>query len=241
MILLFRKEFKKVGIDMFQFNSAAWWRRFIIMITGIVLMGLGICLFKLSLMGNDPSSAMVMALGNILGIPFSILLIGFNLLWFIVEICMKREIIGPGTFVNWFCVGMFADLWTSVITSQLTIPEHYFARVLVMLVGVIILSLSCALYQTADMGIAPYDALSLIMEERTPLPYFWCRMITDSICAVIAFLAGGIVGLGTLVCALGLGPFINFFTNTVAKKLCYGKININFLPRINIQTKKGAL
>ena len=90
------------------------------------------------------------------------------------------------------------------------------------------------------MGIAPYDALSLIMEERTPLPYFWCRMITDSVCAVIAFLAGGIVGLGTLVCALGLGPFINFFTIKVAKTLCYGTFDINILPRVNI-TKRGAL
>ncbi len=223
---------------MFQINSVSWWRRFLIMIAGIILMGLGICLFKLSLMGNDPSSAMVMAIGTILHIPFSVLLIGFNLAWFIVEICLKREIIGPGTFFNWFCVGMFADMWTTFIASSFVVPDHFFARVLIMLIGVVILSLSCALYQTADMGIAPYDALSLIMEERSPLPYFWCRMITDSVCAIVAFLAGGIVGLGTLVCALGLGPFINFFTNTVAKTLCYGSLNLNILPGINI--KRGT-
>lgn len=226
---------------MFQINSASWWRRFVIMIFGIILMGMGICLFKLSLMGNDPSSAMVMAIGAVIGVPFSVLLIGFNLLWFVVEICLKREIIGPGTFFNWFCVGMFADMWTNIITSLVNVPDHFFGRFLVMLAGILILSLSCALYQTADMGIAPYDALSIIMEERSPLPYFWCRMITDSVCAIIAFLVGGIVGLGTLVCALGLGPFINFFTNKVAKKLCYGTFNMNLFPQGNVIRKKGTL
>ena len=205
---------------MLQFKSLHWWRRLTIMIFGIILMGMGICLFKLSLMGNDPSSAMVMAIGNQIGISFSRLLIVFNLFWFILEICLKREIIGIGTFFNWFCVGMFADMWSQVIEKLFTLPENFAGRLVIIFIGIIILSLSCALYQTADMGIAPYDALSLIIQDRTPLPYFWCRMITDSVCAVVAFFAGGIVGLGTLVCALGLGPFINFFTNTVAKRLC---------------------
>ena len=55
---------------------------------GIVVMGLGISLFKISLMGNDPSSAMVMALGEKLGIDFSIMLIIMNSLFFLVEILL---------------------------------------------------------------------------------------------------------------------------------------------------------
>ena len=53
-------------------------RRVLVMCLGIVIMGLGISLFKISLMGNDPSSAMVMALGDRLGIDFSVMLIIMN-------------------------------------------------------------------------------------------------------------------------------------------------------------------
>ena len=66
-----------------------------------------------------------------------------------------------------------------------------------MAAGVLVLSLSASLYQTADLGIAPYDALSIIMADRLPLPYFWCRILTDSLCTVAAFLLGGKVR-GTL-------------------------------------------
>ena len=205
---------------MFDFKSPSWRRRLAVMICGIIILGMGVCLFKLSLMGNDPSSAMAMTVGNRIGLPFSIILVIINSLWFILEICLGRNMIGIGTFFNWFCVGIFTDIWTEIITGLFVIPAAFTGRLLIMLLGVVILSLSCALYQTANLGIAPYDAVSIIMNKRLPIPYFWCRMITDFVCAAAAFFLGGIVGLGTLVCVAGLGPFINFFTNTVAGRLC---------------------
>lgn len=205
---------------MFDFKQPIWWRRLIVMIFGIIFMGLGVCLFKLSLMGNDPSSAMVMSIGKHVGLPFSIMLIIVNSLWFILEIGLGRHLIGMGTFFNWFGVGIFTDMWTEIINGFFPVSGDFTGRLIVMLLGVAILSFSCALYQTAGLGIAPYDAVSVIMSDRLPLPYFWCRIMTDSICAAVALLLGGVVGLGTLVCAVGLGPFINFFANTVARRLC---------------------
>ena len=77
------------------------------------------------------------------------------------------------------------------------------------------------MYQTADTGIAPYDALSIILSRRqSKVPYFWCRIATDSICAIAAALLGGVIGIGTLICALGLGPFITFFDRLISRKLC---------------------
>ena len=42
-----------------KFFSGITLRRLLVMAVGIILLGLGISLFKLSLMGNDPSSARV--------------------------------------------------------------------------------------------------------------------------------------------------------------------------------------
>lgn len=205
---------------MLHFYDPAWRRRLEVMSCGIVIMGLGVCLFRLSLMGNDPSSAMVMAIGSRVGRPFSVTLIAMNALWFLFELLFGRRLIGIGTLFNWFGVGIFTDLWTQIITGLGVLPAGLGRRLAVMLLGVLVLSFSCALYQTADLGIAPYDALSIMMADRLPLPYFWCRILSDSVCAVIAFALGGIVGLGTLACALCLGPFIQFFTRMAAQKLC---------------------
>lgn len=192
------------------------------MLSATVILGAGIGLFKAALLGNDPCTAMVIALGNTIGINFSIVLWAVNTLWFIMELVWGRKYVGPGTFFNWFLVGPVASAVDRMVTGAAGVPQNMASRFLVMLAGILVLSFAVALYQTADLGIAPYDALSLMISDRTKLSYAWSRMLTDAVCTVIALIFGGIIGIGTFVCALGLGPFINFFTKHFAVKLVGG-------------------
>ena len=194
-------------------------RRIFWMCIGILIMGIGVGLFKLALLGNDPSTALVIAIGDRIGIDFSIVLIVVNCLYFFVELAFGRSMVGIGTIINWFFVGPIASAFTRVAGPLLGTPETLLQKILLMVPGILILSFSCALYQTADVGIAPYDSLSLMLAKKVKPSYFWCRIFTDSICVIIAFALGGLIGLGTLVCALGLGPFITIFTNHAAKQL----------------------
>ena len=89
-----------------------------------------------------------------------------------------------------------------------------------MVIGVIICSLGVSMYQRPDVGVSPYDSLSLIMDEKLPkISYFWCRMSNDVICALVAYFAGGLVGIGTVIAAFGLGPIVHFFNIHVTDKL----------------------
>ena len=76
-----------------------------------------------------------------------------------------------------------------------------------------------------DLGIAPYDYLSLGLRDYTPCPYFGCRIFTDALSALLCWLLGGLVGLGTLICAFCLGPFIQFFDRTFSQKVLQYKPN----------------
>ena len=195
-------------------------RNFIVMLIAILIMGIGISLFKVSVMGNDPSSAMVMAIADTVAIDFSIILIIFNTVCFIIEILFGRKYIGVGTFVNWFCVGIIASAFFKMLVNLLGTNMSLPGRLLCMIAGVLVLSLSASMYQTANLGISPYDVLSIILADRLPVPYFFCRIFTDALCTLVAFLFGGIIGLGTLICAFGLGPFITFFNKHVSEKIC---------------------
>ena len=64
--------------------------------------------------------------------------------------------------------------------------------------------------------------ISLTISEKSGRQYFICRILTDGICVLTAYLLGGIVGIGTLVCAFGLGPFVQFFSKHIAGPLIYG-------------------
>lgn len=195
------------------------YRRILVMVFGIIILGLGISLFKLSALGNDPSSAMVMAIGDKIHVDFARTLLAANCLWFLAEVIWGRHYIGLGSFVNWFGVGTISMMFTRLLSILLPEPESFVQKLIIMAVGMLVLSLAASMYQTADLGIAPYDSLSLMLEERLPIPYFWCRIFTDVLCVVICVLFGGLVGIGTLVCSLGLGPFIHFFNRHVSEKL----------------------
>lgn len=80
-------------------------------------------------------------------------------------------------------------------------------------------SLGISLHQTSDLGVAPYDYLALGLRDHTLLPYFCCRLFTDTLCALLAFLLGGLLGLGTLICAFCLGPLIQFFNTHVSENV----------------------
>ena len=89
--------------------------------------------------------------------------------------------------------------------------------------AVLVTALGASLYQTADLGIAPYDYLSLGLRDYTPCPYFGCRIFTDALSALLCWLLGGLVGLGTLICAFCLGPFIQFFNGLVSDRVLHYK------------------
>ncbi|MDO5336414.1 MAG: YitT family protein [Eubacteriales bacterium] len=201
--------FKKVGL-----------RRILIMLAGNVFLGIGIAVFKFSGMGNDPFSGMVMALSETVHMEYPVFLMIVNVLIFIIEFAFGRHFIGAGTLVNAFLLGYVVDFFCKLIQSQLGEAELLWQRILAVCIGVIVTSFGVALYQTPDVGIAPYDSVSLIMTERWPkIPYFFHRMSNDVIAALICYMAGGIIGLGTLLTAFCLGPFVHFFTEHFAKKL----------------------
>lgn len=198
-------------------------RRIIGMLLGIFIMSLGLILFKLSLMGNGPSTSMVIAIADRIKIDFAIVMVVSNCLFFAVEWIWNKKLIGIGTFVNWFLIGPLASLYERAIRAVWDVPAEFLPRLILMAAGILVLSLASSFYQTANVGIAPYDALSLTISEKSGWQYFGCRILTDGICVLITYLLGGIVGIGTLVCAFGLGPFVQFFSKHAARPLIYNE------------------
>lgn len=195
-------------------------KRLIFMVIGNVFLGMGISIFKLSGMGNDPFSGMVMALAEYIGITYANFLILLNLVLFAIEYFAGRKYIGAGTFVNAIFLGYIATFFHSAWLNLFGEPHLFWQRVIIVAIGVVVCSFGVSMYQTSDVGVAPYDSLSLIMKNIfVKVPYFWLRMFTDALCALICFLAGGIIGLGTMVTIFGLGPIIHFFDVHFSEKL----------------------
>ena len=201
--------FKEVGI-----------KRLISLVVGNMILGLGIAIFKFAGMGNDPFTAMAFATSDVAGVPYPRFIILVNLLFFAIELWGGRQYIGVGTLVNAVGLGYMVTFFYDLITKFISLPTTFFTMLISMLVGVVITGLGVSFYQTSDAGIAPFDSISIIMTDKIKkIPYFWNRVFTDAVCALVTFICGGLLGLGTLVCAFCLGPVVHFFNKHVSEKV----------------------
>ena len=200
-------------------------RRILGMVVGIVIIGLGIALFKQSHLGNDSISALNMRLAEMLGISLGVQNLCTNILFFALQFWFGRKYIGLGTFVIGIGVGFIVTAFYDPIAAHFGPAEALGLPVQLLWVAlaVPVTALGASLYQTADLGIAPYDYLSLGLRDYTPVPYFGCRVFTDALCALLCWLLGGLVGIGTLICAFCLGPFIQFFNGLVSERVLHYK------------------
>lgn len=196
------------------------WKRFVVMTIGNVFLGMGISIFKFAGLGNDPFSGMVMGLSDVVGMSYANFLILINIFVFLLELIFGREFIGAGTIVNAIFLGYITTFFYELWLHFFALPAVLVTKILIMLAGTVVTGFGVSMYQTPNAGVSPYDSLSVIMAKRIPkISYFWHRIFTDAVCALVCFLSGGIVGLGTLVSALGLGPVIDFFNVHFTRKL----------------------
>ena len=194
-------------------------KRIAIMFMSILLMGFAVSVFSYSGMGVDPFTALNMSISAKLGISFGFLQMCVNGIVLVFVALTSNRLINVGTIVNMVGVGYVCEFFTSIYNQFLPQENPFFVRLVLMALGVFLLSLSASLYFNCNVGVSPYDALGFVMEEKTKLKYRWCRVATDLICTLVAFLLGGPIGIGTVVTAFFMGPVISFCDHTISKKV----------------------
>ena len=197
------------------------------MLLGILLIGICVTCYRLSEFGVDPFSGMNLGISGFIGWSFGNWQLVANILILVVVFFTVRHLIGPGTVINMLGVGYTADFLCWVVLDVLKVEMTLPLRILALCLGTLFASLGVALYMIADMGLAPYDSVALIIEKLTKgkVPFQFARVASDITVIVIgvAFcLAAGnnvwlIVGIGTIANALLNGPLIQFFRKRIEK------------------------
>ena len=194
-------------------------KRIIFCFLGVVIIGLGCALFKQSVCGNDAFTALNITISERTGISLGTVTVLMNCIYLIFPLIWGRKYINIGTILNGVLLGYIVDFFFKLIHGAFGDPASLAIRLIWLVPAVIVISLGISLYQTADLGVGPYDYLALGLRDHMHFPYFACRIFTDSMCALAAWLLGGLIGIGTLLCALCLGPFTQFFDRMVSFKL----------------------
>ena len=111
---------------------------------------------------------------------------------------------GVGTILNLLLIGTATNLTLGIVPAQSSLP----LQLALMLAGVLTVATGSGLYLASDLGPGPRDGLMTGLHVRFGWSIQRARTAIELTVLAIGFVAGGTVGLGTLVFALGIGPLV---------------------------------
>ena len=188
--------------------------RLLRLLVGLWLYGLAIALMIEGAVGASPWD--IFHLGVSLHVPLSfgtimiVTAVGVLLAW-----VPLRQMPGLGTVANTLLLGPFADLNLTLLATPDSLPLRW----AYLLGGVVVCAFATALYVGAQLGPGPRDGLMTGLARRTGWSIRWVRTVIEITVLVIGVLLGGIVGVGTVVFALGVGPLTQFFLRYLVVRL----------------------
>ena len=197
-------------------------------IIGNIIIGIGVATIHLAGFGIDPFTSMTMGTSHLLGVGLGLFQMCINILIYIPVLLMNKKAFGIGACFNLLCIGYIVEYTTKFyhLIGLNSLLSHFLIRFVILLIGVVVVCFGCALYMDCKSGIAPYDAIAPLIEEKSggKLKFKYARILTDVIVAIIGLVTGILghittIGIATLIVAAGTGPIVAFFRHHVVARM----------------------
>jgi uncharacterized membrane protein YczE len=173
------------------------------LLAGLVLFGVGIALMAQAGMGLGPWEVFHQGIAKLTGLQLGTvsILVGIPVLamWYPLG-----ERPGVGTILNIAIIGTATNIGMGVIPAA----EGQALGLAMMLAGVVTIAIGSGLYLASDLGPGPRDGLMTGLHLRFGWSIRRARTGIELTVLALGFLAGGTIGLGTVVFALGIGPLV---------------------------------
>ncbi len=180
-------------------------QRFVRLLVGLFLFGVGIGLMLQSHLGVPPWDVLHQGLAKRFGLTVGIWSIIVSVLVLLLWLPL-RERYGLGTLLNAVIIGLVLDLTSAVVPEATTTTVAW----AMLLAGVVIIGVASGLYIGANLGPGPRDGLMTGIARRGPSIRL-TRAVIEIAVLTVGWILGGTFGIGTIVFALAIGPLVQYF------------------------------
>ena len=171
------------------------------LLLGLVLFGLGEAVLIAAGVGVSPWTVLAQGVAKntswSIGASTAVISSVVLFLW----IFLKQKP-GLGTVLNILIISVVLDLSLPYLPNF----EAPLSRILLALVGVFITGFGGAVYLIANLGPGPRDGLMTGLQRMTNFPIAAVRGGIEVAVVILGASLGGLVGVGTLFFAFGIGP-----------------------------------
>ena len=190
----------------------------IFLITGLILFGLGEAMLISAGIGVSPWTVLGQGVSRVFNFSIGTATFFISLFVLLCWIPLK-QIPGFGTILNVIIIATVLDYSLPYLPS----PEIYFSKLIQVILGIIITGFGGAVYLIANLGPGPRDGLMTGLQSVSNLPIAWVRSGIELTVVLIGWLLGGVVGIGTLLFAIGIGPSVAASIHALTRLLVESK------------------
>lgn len=207
-----------------QLRAGRLGRRLSQLTLGLVLFGVSLALMVEATLGLAPWDILHMAMTEYLPLTLGQIVVLMSFVVLLLWIPL-REKPGIGTVANAIVVGLAADVTLALVTA----PEQLWARIGLVLLGVVLNAVGGALYIGSQFGRGPRDGLMTGLSRRTGLSLRLVRTGLELTVVALGLLlggvSGGVLGLGTVLYAVGIGPLTQAMLPACTVEISAAQIN----------------
>lgn len=179
--------------------------RYLALFSGLFVIANGIVLTIGADLGVNPWDVLHIGIADQVGITIGRVIQIVGLMVIIVSFLLKvRPYIG--TILNMIFLGLFVDL--VIGWGYVPHPDLLWYRILLYFAGVVLFGFGVAFYISANLGAGPRDSLMLALTRISRFRVGTIRTFMEITAAIIGFLLGGPLGVGTVIFALSIGFFM---------------------------------
>ena len=189
-------------------------RRLVQLGVGLWLYGTAMAMFIRSGLGLDPWDVLHDGLRRHWGLSFGtvVVIVGFAVLLLWIPL---RQWPGLGTVANAVVIGVATDATLRMLSA----PTALAPRIGLLAGGIVLNGFAGALYIGSQLGPGPRDGLMTGLARRTGVSMRLVRTGLEVSVLAIGWLLGGVVGIGTVLYAVTIGPLVQLFLPLVTVRL----------------------
>ena len=186
------------------FNFKPKLKTFIYLVLGLILFGLGETLLITANQGVSPWTVLAQGLSFQLNLSIGVTTFIVSIIVLFLWYPLKQKP-GLGTILNVILISIVIDLSIPILPY----PKTMFYQIIQTMIAVLIVGIGSGFYLTANLGPGPRDGLMTGLQKLTDQPIALIRTVIEVTAVVIGFYLGGVVGIGTLLFAFGIGPTVS--------------------------------
>lgn len=182
--------------------------RFLVYLTGLLVMSLGIVLLIVADLGATPWDVLHVGLFYQLGLTIGTWSIIVGIVVLATSTVISKEFPKMGAFLNMVLIGFFIDMY--LLLPFMQTPISLSGKILMFCFGILIYCYGMGLYISAKLGAGPRDSLMIALTTKTGWPIGRVRACMEIIVLVVGWQLGGPVFWGTIIIGLAIGPIAGY-------------------------------